>query len=204
MVTCVARGARRNCVFCGDVVPRFPGNSTYIKEVFSKFVPLYQSINAIVEKVAGKTDDLLHAKINDLVNNLGKFDHCSKIIYYENPEGEPELLSAIDFKNKTLAAALTANDTKFNTKIENLEAKILKKTPFRFRPAGSRWEGDGDFDGIFEFLNDAHGVLPYASESTPLMPCHIFHKRRFTLIASSLRSTPRPYMAFVHVLLFVN
>ena len=150
-------------------MPRFPGNSTYLKEVFSKFVPQYQSINAIVEKVAGKTDDLLHAKINDLVNNLGKFDHCSKIIYYENPEGEPELLSAIDFKNKTLAAALTANNTKFNTKIENLEADILKKIPFRFGPAVSRWEGDGDFENIFAFLNDAHGVLPYASESTPLM-----------------------------------
>ena len=76
---------RRNFVFCGDAVPREPGNGTYIKDCFGKLGSVLdgrsvlddradKSIMAIVEKFFG-------AKINALFHNLGKYEHCSQLIY---------------------------------------------------------------------------------------------------------------------------
>ena len=143
------------------------GNSTYIKDVFDKFELQHQGpvgagvkfLGASFEKNGGKEGPNFGAKINDLINNLGKFDHCSQLIYYEKAEGEPELLSAADFKNKTLADALKLNNIKF----KNSEAKI----PFFGLGTFLKSLHGFDFEDISGYVGEVHGVLPYASESTP-------------------------------------
>jgi len=145
----------RNFVFCGDIVPRISGNGTYVKEVFNKLGMQNQGIVGVVafaKKFAGETVPTVAAKINDLVNNMGKYDHCSQLIYYEKAEGEPELLSAIDFKTKTLEAALG------NIKFKNSEAKIPL---FGLKTALNALEGF-DFEDIGGYVTAVHGVLPYA------------------------------------------
>ena len=144
------------------------GNSTYIKDVFDKFELQHQGpvgagvkfLGASFEKNGGKEGPKFGAKINDLINNLGKFDHCSQLIYYESAEGEPELLSAIDFSKKTLEAAVE------NIKFKDSEAKPSLGLHSVLDALG----GPADFKDIPEYLFAVHGVLPYASESTPLMP----------------------------------
>ena len=152
-------GARRNFVFCGDIVPRLSGNGTYVKDVLNKLGMQHQGIKAFAKKLAGEKGPKVTAKINDLVNNMGKFDHCSQLIYYEKAEGEPELLSAADFKNKTLADALKLNNIKF----KNSEAKI----PFFGLGTFLKSLHGFDFEDISGYVGEVHGVLPYASESTP-------------------------------------
>ena len=193
---------RRNFVFCGDAVPRCPGNGTYLKDVFGKLGSVLDGgsvlddsadklISAIVEKFFGTqiNDFKLRAKINDLLHNLGKYEHCSKIIYYEKAEGEPLLLLPEDFKNKTLADALKVNSIEFKNIGEKIREKIPKIPFFGHGPAQK--EKDGDFDNILEFIPDVHGVLPYASESTSLAPRHFFHKRPLPDFTRSIPSTPR-------------
>ena len=102
-------------------------------------------------------------KINDLLTNLGNYDHCSKLIYYEEvgaKEG-PTLLSGSDFKKTTLKAAVDANGIRF----QNIDAKAFFgiRTFFKWI-----FQEESDFKDVMEFLGAAHGVLPYASESTLL------------------------------------
>ena len=158
------------------------GNGTYVKEVFNKLGMQNQGIVGVVafaKKFAGETVPTVAAKINDLVNNMGKYDHCSQLIYYEKAEGEPELLSAIDFKTKTLEAALG------NIKFKNSEAKIPL---FGLKTALNALEGF-DFENIGGYVSAVHGVLPYASESTHPSYLALSHKRRFTLNPDLICST---------------
>ena len=142
-------------------MPRLSGNSTYVKEVLNKLGMQHQGIKALAKKLAGEKGPKVAAQFNDLVNNVGKFDHCSQLIYYEKAEGEPELLSAANFKKKTLEAALG------NIKFKNSEAKVPL---FGLGTALKALQGF-DFEDIAGYVGAVHGVLPYASESTPLIPC---------------------------------
>ena len=142
-------------------MPRLSGNGTYVKDVLNKLGMQHQGIKAFAKKLAGEKGPKVTAKINDLVNNMGKYDHCSQLIYYEKAEGEPELLSAIDFKKKTLKAALG------NIKFKYSEAKV----PFFGLNTALKALQGFDFEDMAGYVGTVHGVLPYASESTPLIPC---------------------------------
>jgi len=139
-------------------VPHLPGNAKYVKEVFEKIKSQHRgAVGAVVHKLFSAE---LDAKIVDLQNNLGKYNHCSKIIYYEEAEQkEPELLSGIEFKEKTLKDVIEANDVQFAR--SDAPPKGGFDTAGKF--LGRMFGKDGpDFKSIPDFLNDAHGVLPYA------------------------------------------
>ena len=140
-----------------------PGNVAYINEVLKKVKDQHQGVVGGVVKMAVSKLDNGKDKINDLLTNLGNYDHCSKLIYYEEvgaKEG-PTLLSGSDFKKTTLKAAVDANGIRF----QNIDAKAFFgiRTFFKWI-----FQEESDFKDVMEFLGAAHGVLPYASESTLL------------------------------------
>tara|TARA_B100000795_G_scaffold21673_1_gene14437 strand:+ start:186 stop:617 length:432 start_codon:yes stop_codon:yes gene_type:complete len=84
-------------------------------------------------------------------DNLGKYEHCSMLIHYEKAEEDPVLLNADDFKKKTLENALIVNNITF----KQSDADFFTRK-------------DDDFFNILNYIDQVHGVLPYASESKRL------------------------------------
>ena len=133
-------------------MPRLTGNGTFMKDVVEKL----ESQNQKFEAVAGifkKTESVEQTKdaLYKQFDNLGKYEHCSMLIHYEKAEEDPVLLNADDFKKKTLENALIVNNITF----KQSDADFFTRK-------------DDDFFNILNYIDQVHGVLPYASESKRL------------------------------------
>ena len=177
--------ARRNFVFCGDVVPRLAGNTDYVMSVLDElqkesqenamhnilstlakpFFDVRKRIAAGVQSLASEDGDLTF---------LGQYKHLSQLIYYQE--------------------MLTKDDSEYKYECDLLSAeafagiKITDESSETGGWVGTSWSGPSrwfhnpksrstkEFKTVADYLKDVHTVLPYASEcswlSTQMLAAH--------------------------------
>ena len=185
--------ARRNFVFCGDIVPRLVGNTAYIRTILTELEKeskgnfVHNLGLAVSKNFIGDLREQFKAKVahsmspDGLLMLLSNYSHCSQLIYYQEKKTLDDakykfdctLMSAEQF-SKQLPENMKKSWSAFiwgyvwGASKVLLKADLIQVGPSQAYHNPESRSKKKVFSTVTDYLKDVHNVLPYASECKSL------------------------------------
>ena len=184
--------ARRNFVFCGDIVPRLVGNTAYIRTILTELEKeskgnfVHNLGLAVSKNFIGDLREQFKAKVahsmspDGLLMLLSNYSHCSQLIYYQEKKTLDDakykfdctLMSAEQFtkqfpENTKHPWGLRFTNTPGISTVL-LKANLVKTGSSQLYHNPESCSKKKVLASVTDYLKDVHTVLPFASECSLL------------------------------------
>ena len=185
-----ANCARRNFVFCGDIVPRLVGNTDYITKILSELEEeskghFMLSVGLAISRIfIGNVREQFKAKVQHSMSStdgllalLSNYSHWSQLIYYQEKktldlakyEFGCTLMSAEQFGKHFPESMKTSWGAFIWGYVWGASEVLLKADLIKTGPSQAYHNPESRskkkvFTTVTDYLKDVHNVLPYASE----------------------------------------